>query len=235
MPVNDQTPDVVLYDSNGVELSVSNGVATPVGTRGLHVAGTDGANTRFLLTDTSGRLYVITSNVEQATWVVNAGSVVPGNNKSMLSILNATDTAVVVRLREIWLGNVQTTPIVGVVGVFELRRMTGHSGGASVTAHPHDTADTLDTNVTARTGATITGEGPVMMSHRWSTDEWGPGTLDEEGYAHGIQASQPFWVRKDFTEKPLTLRSDQGFTLKFATNSAVGSFDIRFVFTAAAT
>lgn len=55
MPVTDQTPDVMLYDSNGVELAVANGIAIPVGTRGLLAAGSDGANARFVLVDASGR------------------------------------------------------------------------------------------------------------------------------------------------------------------------------------
>ena len=38
---------VILFDSNGVEMSVENGVAIPVGTRGLLIAGSDGANSRF--------------------------------------------------------------------------------------------------------------------------------------------------------------------------------------------
>ena len=38
---------VILFDSNGVAMAVENGVAIPVGTRGLLIAGSDGANSRF--------------------------------------------------------------------------------------------------------------------------------------------------------------------------------------------
>lgn len=274
MPVNDQTPDVVLYDSNGVEMNVSNGVATPVGTRGLIVAGTDGTTTRFISTDTSGRqitvgaaaagvppignpqvvagsdgnvrvlktdatgqLYVITGgSAEQATWSALAPAVQIGNNKSMISILNATGTVVVIRLREIWVENVQTTPVTGVTGFFEVHRNTGHSAGTLLTSLPYDTTDTLDANVTVRTGATIAGEAAgVLVRHVWSTDDWSGGTLDGEQYEHGIQASTPFWSRKDISEKPITLRSGQGLTVKFTTNSTNGTFDLTLVFTQAST
>ena len=42
-----RNPAVILYDANGVAMAVENGVATPVGTRGLLIAGSDGTNSRF--------------------------------------------------------------------------------------------------------------------------------------------------------------------------------------------
>jgi hypothetical protein len=71
MPVTDQTPDVMLYDSNGVELAVANGVAIPVGTRGLLAAGSDGTNARFILLDASGR--------QLAVGAAASGAAVAGN------------------------------------------------------------------------------------------------------------------------------------------------------------
>ncbi|MGH7177020.1 MAG: hypothetical protein ACREJC_06555 [Tepidisphaeraceae bacterium] len=55
MPVDLNEEHVLLFDSAGVEMAVSNGVAVPVGTRGYIQAGTDGANVRFRLLDASGR------------------------------------------------------------------------------------------------------------------------------------------------------------------------------------
>ena len=52
-----KSPAVILFDANGVEMSVSNGVATPVGTKALLVAGSDGANSRFLKTAIDGKLH----------------------------------------------------------------------------------------------------------------------------------------------------------------------------------
>jgi len=47
MSTESTLPRVVLFDANGVEMSVQNGVATPAGTGGLLIAGSDGANSRF--------------------------------------------------------------------------------------------------------------------------------------------------------------------------------------------
>ncbi len=53
------SPAVILYDPNGVELAVQDGVALPVGTRGLLGAGIDAANVvRFLRVLSDGSLSV---------------------------------------------------------------------------------------------------------------------------------------------------------------------------------
>jgi hypothetical protein len=50
-----ESPNVILYDVNGQEMSVSNGAAIPAGTSALMIAGSDGTNSRFITLDTSGR------------------------------------------------------------------------------------------------------------------------------------------------------------------------------------
>jgi hypothetical protein len=84
--------------------------------------------------------------------------------------------------------------------------------------------------VTIATGATITGESATEISGwRFSSDEWGPGSLDAES------AALPFSVIPVYAhghlEKPLTIRAGQGFTLKNTTNTTAGSFDITVLFT----
>lgn len=54
---------VRLYDANGVPHSVQDGVATPVGTPALLIAGSDGADTRVLRTDTASRPVVVGAGV----------------------------------------------------------------------------------------------------------------------------------------------------------------------------
>jgi len=51
--------DVTLYDSAGVELAVENATALPANTRGFVSVGYDGANTRFVLVDSSGRQIIV--------------------------------------------------------------------------------------------------------------------------------------------------------------------------------
>jgi hypothetical protein len=50
--------NIVLYDSFDVPMAVENGVAVPVGTRAIMVAGSDGASARFIRTAADGTVRV---------------------------------------------------------------------------------------------------------------------------------------------------------------------------------
>lgn len=54
-----ESPNVILYDVNGQEMSVSNGAAIPAGTSALMIAGSDGTDSRFITLDTSGRQLIV--------------------------------------------------------------------------------------------------------------------------------------------------------------------------------
>lgn len=165
------------------------------------------------------------------TFTACATSVVIGNNKSMFSITNATGSGVVIKVYEIYITNVQTTAVTGVIGNFELRRIVSHSAGTLVTSEEMDTNNVLNANVTARTGSTVATESTTLLWRvLYSTDEWGAGTLDVEANDHANQALFPVWMTSANTQ-PITLRENQGLTVKFATNSTAGSFDILVKFT----
>lgn len=194
------------------------------------VAGTDSSgNVKVSLHDDQGVLYV--RQHEEPTFVCVATDITIGNDKSMLSIHNAG--VKIVRVREIWIVNVRTTSLVGVTGTFEMRRIKGHSGGTVVgNVESFDTVDVLGPDVTVRSGATITGESTSLLWRvRWSTDEWGPGSLDEEGVEHSFQNVLPVYYRKDLNVKPITLRNGQGLNIKHVVNSTSGVFDVFIVFT----
>lgn len=164
------------------------------------------------------------------TFVAQASSVALANNKSMLSILN-TSTTNVVRLRELFLVNDQTTAVTGVIIQFNLLRMTGHSAGTSITAGLHDTNETLDAGVTIRTGGTISGEDATLYRQwKFSSDEWGAGSQDVESLQHIFQQSIPRYAPSIAT-KPITLRQNQGVHVKHITNTTAGSFNLIAVFT----
>lgn len=166
---------------------------------------------------------------ELATFSVVAETIQIGNNKSMVSIVNTGTSQV--RLREAWLINDRTAAVTGVAGDFRMLRITGHSGGTIITPVTYDTNDTLPSGITAQTGATtITGETDLLRLATWSTDEWGPGTLDQEGLDHGFQNTFPFWKQTEYG-KPIVIRQNQGIHIKFTTNSTAGYFNIRLVFT----
>jgi len=155
-----------------------------------------------------------------------------GSNKSMLSITNAIGSSVIAKIYKIYIINSQTTAVTGVVGNFEIRRCTSHTAGTLITPEQLDTNDTIDSNITIRTGATITGESTNRIwSAKYSTDEFGVGALDSEALDHVYQQLIPLWNADNQVVKPIVLRANQGMTIKFATNSTAGSFDILIIFT----
>lgn len=60
-----RSPAVILYDAAGTPLAVADGVAIPVGTRGLLIAGSDGTNARFAKVTSYGRVVTDGSEVTQ--------------------------------------------------------------------------------------------------------------------------------------------------------------------------
>lgn len=202
------------------------------------IAGLDTATARSVRVKSDGTLYVeLSGTVVQAVAVndhpaftVTAGAITIGNNKSMISLLNS-DATKLLRVREIYIVNSQTGAVTGVIATLALRRITGFTGGTSVTPVGNDTNDALGT-VTAATGATVSGESASFIQ-RWflSTDEWGTGTLDVEALQATFQTHNPVFSRRDNEMRPLTIRNGQGVTLKCETNSTAGAFDLVIAFT----
>lgn len=161
---------------------------------------------------------------------IGAG-IVTAQNKSMFSIFNTSSRSI--RIEEIYLTNVRTTNVTGVMGIFEMRRITGHSGGTIITnVEAYETSDVLDAGVTVRTGATVSGEsGNMLWRSMLSTDEHGIGTLDVASSQHIFQTMFPIFVKKTTNSKTITLNANQGLTIKFTPNSATGLFDIFCIFT----
>jgi len=221
---------VVITGSVGIvdsTFDATNGGAVPA--RIAIVGGISGSTAVGIRTNNSGS--VVTESQEEKTFVIRSTSTALGNNKSMLSLLNASISSFI-QLKEVYIINVQTSAVTGIIAIFELFRFTGHSAGTLLTPQPYDTADVMDANVTARTGATITGESATSMARwLWSSDEWGPGTLDEEGHEHTFQNLLPAWAHRSPNSKAILLRPGQGIHLKHVVNSTAGTFDIVFVFT----
>jgi hypothetical protein len=220
-----------LADGNQIAIEGVDAVGAAPSVNPALVGGTDGSAVRILLVDSSGRLQITTA--EEATFVAFAANVAIGSNKSMMSILNGNGSAVRVRIQKVALRNSTTAAITGIAANFEFRRITGHSAGTDITStgvEQHDTTQSLNGSVTVRTGATVSGEATKLLDEwRWSSDEWGPGTLDEEGAEHALQNLIPAWLPIDKTT-PITLRANEGVTIKQTVNSTAGNFDVLVVF-----
>lgn len=169
------------------------------------------------------------------TFVAQALGVAIGNNKSMLSILNASGSGVVLRLQRLFLINTQNAGVTGINADFRLFRATGHSAGTAITPLAHDTNDSLSGSITARTGATIAGEAAAYLYRwLWGTDEWSTGPLDQDGLDHALTSLNPVYQAQP-GERPITLRPGEALTLKQVVNSTAGTFDVIAIFTEAAT
>lgn len=180
----------------------------------------------------SNTVPIATTETEAATFTVYGLGIAIGNNKSMMSIANASGSSVKIRIREIRIINVQNTAVTGVIADYRLLRCTSHSSGTAITPLAHDTSDTaLSSSVTAKTGATITGEAAdPLRRYQLSTDEWGTGASDVESNSHDIQMNNSLFQTAPKTET-ITLNANEGITLKQVTNSTAGTFDILMVFT----
>lgn len=184
------------------------------------------------------------NEAEETTFEVRATGVVLANAGSLLSLFLAGTSSRVLRLQEVWLQNVQILPVTGRNYQFGLVRHTGHSGGTLLSTTPsagvggiflHDTSDTLDADVSARIGATISGAAAEpIRSWRWSSDEVNIGTLDVESYERAVQQqTNPAW-KPGPKQQPLVIRPGQGVHLlvtRLDGASDQGTFGATFVVT----
>lgn len=198
----------------------------PVLVAGIDISG----SARIPRIDFNGAAFV--RQDEEATFVCTITGSAIGNNKAMLSIYNATGSNSIIKIREIWIQNIQAAAITGVNSIFEFHRITGHSGGSLATAAAMDTVDNLNALVSIRTNGTVTGEVATLLWRTiWSSDEWGTGTTEDEDFAHAIQATHPIYFRRDSNTKPITLYPGQGLNVKHAVNATQGSFDVFILLT----
>lgn len=187
---------------------------------------------------TSNGLVIRHIPYEPPTFVAYGIGVTNAANKSMLSILNA-DATLKVKIKKIQIHNVQTTAVAGAAITYSMRRITGHSAGTQLTTtlaaagniSPMDTTDTLDADITVRTGGTMAGEdGFDRMQWKFSTDEWGSGTLDEEGLEKSFMNHFPIYQDTD-EMKSLVLNQNQGINLRQNGSVTTGSFNFVIWFT----
>lgn len=193
------------------------------------IAGSDENNIvrRFLL-NANGSVITVSQNSVTPTFVSYIINIPTANNKSMASVANISSTKVV-KVVGLKLINVQTNNgINGVIASMELRRMTSHSGGALQNIEVMDTNDVVDAGISVRSGATIVGESTKLITRLLvSTDDFGANAVDAEV----SERNQQNYFNYHFNlGKPITLRQNQGMTIKCATNTATGLFDILIEF-----
>ena len=103
-----ESPNVILYDVNGQEMSVSNGSAIPAGTSALMIAGSDGTNSRFLTLDASGRLITVGAGTAGTPvgGVTSIQGVSGGTAVPISGSITITGTAAVTQSTSPWVDNI---------------------------------------------------------------------------------------------------------------------------------
>jgi len=229
------SPVAVIFGTDGYEVSVRDNAVLEDNVnadgyiRGLLIAGSDGTKTHHIRTDGYGVLE--TTNHERATFNSIVQDIATGQNKSMFSMVNTSNRKI--KIEEIYVVNAKTIAVTGISGTFEVRRVSGHSAGTLVTSvETYETGDVLDPGITLRTGASVSGESTnLLWKSVFSTDEHGIAENNISGSEHTFQTMFPIFVKKTNNAKTITLKTNEGLTIKFLQNSTVGSFDIFCVFT----
>lgn len=157
--------------------------------------------------------------------VITTG-VIPSDGKSLLSIVN-TSSVNMIKILNAHVFNTATGIVTGMTGVVTLMRCTGHSSGTLVTTiEKMDNVDTLDAGITVRTGATITGESINMVRRVLINTSTLGDTLGTASNTSGTNQIFPFYRQSQAQIKPLTLRQNEGCTIKFAGVALNGSIDL---------
>lgn len=216
----------------------SNGLLRGLSTTTAGVLNVTGSTTITGTPTVTGSVFVFNNNVtplfvtdfEPPTFMVTAETIQIGNNKSMISLLNAAGSTVFVKVKTINISNVQTATVVGILAQMRLHRISAHSVGTSLTPVSFDSGDSLNVAVTARTGATVT-EGSFFKKQLLQTNEInGAGGTGTDTTVALLETLHPFF-RETNDSKAIILRANEGIHIRQATNSTVGTFDLTIVFT----
>lgn len=201
-------------------IAVNTVTSTPANFAGVPALGWDPVNTRFtpLSLDPNGsttvnRVFLTTVAYSPATQINTTAN----SGKSMISVLNGS-TTVYQRVTscefmcppQAGLSNgllsSSTYTTVG-MGCY---KMTGHSAGTVLPGALHDTRGTIDSNLTCRTGATITGQASAPLYC----------------FDAANSATQPYGHREDDYAQLWTLAPGEGIT--FQCLSSVGTTGVNF-------
>lgn len=149
-------------------------------------------------------------------------------NKQLISILNDTGSAKVVAIKKLFMINTQLSNVTGVAVRADVKRMTAHSGGTSITPQSCDSLnDALPAQITVRTGATSVTEGALLFPLTF--------TNDEAGVTQAFPSTQLMaglnWMPEGVETQETRLRPGEGLTVKQITSSTVGQFAWLIVFT----
>lgn len=165
---------------------------------------------------------------EAETFCAIFDRIAPAANKHF-TIFNTLSTKKV-RIKRILIFNWQVTAVTGVMLEFLLERITARTAGTSATINPLDLNDSLTAGITASSGDTSVTESTVLRRMFSANEEVILATLNTTT-ERGFHFDDNIVYEAMFENTPLTLRQNQGISLKQITSSTVGSVSIVIEFT----
>lgn len=151
-------------------------------------------------------------------------------NKLFLSFLN-TAAGQIIKLRKLFFINAQLTAVTGVGIQFDVKRISGISGGTAITPNPVDTGDGALSGVTCVHSATSATEGVLLYSWYTNNDEIGLTNALSMAAVQAMFSAQP----EGPEIKELNMRQNEGFCVKQITSSTIGLYGLLAVITVEAT
>jgi short subunit dehydrogenase-like uncharacterized protein len=147
--------------------------------------------------------------------------IAPAANKYMATLFNTSTTRKVV-VTHVWRFNWQVAAVTGILLEQYLARITARTAGTGVTIFADDTADTLSAGISADTNSTAVTENHIIVRSYASSEEM---ALAATGIVLGTavdDAGEVLYQRRD-GQRGLTLRQNQGLSVRNVTSSAIGT------------
>lgn len=146
-------------------------------------------------------------------------------NKHFWTLLNTG--AQIVRVKKLFLINAALAAVTGVGVQFDVKRASAVTGGTAVTPNPADTADGAVTGLTCVHSPTSVTEGVLLYSWFTNNDEVGATNAFPSNYLQALGNIQP----EGPEIRELTLRQNEGCTVKQITSTIVGTYGVLAVIT----
>lgn len=147
--------------------------------------------------------------------------IVPGANKYMATLFNTSATRKVV-VTHVWRFNWQSAAVTGILLEGYLARITARTAGTGVTIFADDTSDTLSAGITADTNTTAVTENHIIERFFASSEEMALAATGIVVSSAADDAGQVIYQRRD-GQRGLTLRQNQGLSVRNVTSSTVGT------------
>lgn len=155
--------------------------------------------------------------------------IAPAANKYMATLFNTSAVRKVI-VTHVWRLNWQVAAVTGILLEQYLARITARTAGGAITIRADDTTDTLSAGITADTLSTSVTEDHIIARSFAVSEEM---ALAATGLALALgtdEGAQVLYQRRD-GQRGLTLRQNQGLSVRNVTSSTVGtvSYIIEFV------